>query len=147
MQLAVMVVGALAEMTGWWLVSSRGRNVWRLMPLVLAAMGIVAVLVRPPVGATRVSDLTAVLVGIASGAALFLATRAFVWLASMWEPFRRGVAQKYQEAAAVSMRRSLVLSLLIMVPAEELFWRGLFQGRLADPMTVPPRRSSPGSVT
>ena len=39
--------------------------------------------------------------------------------------------QKYAEAAEVPLARALVLSLLVMVPAEELFWRGLFQGRLA----------------
>ena len=44
--------------------------------------------------------------------------------------------EKYSEAAEVSLRRSLVLSLVIMVPSEELFWRGLFQGRLAVAMAA-----------
>ncbi|HEY6566157.1 MAG TPA: CPBP family intramembrane glutamic endopeptidase [Actinomycetota bacterium] len=136
MQLVVMVVGALAEMSGWWLVASRRRSVWRLMPLVLGVMGIAAVLVRPPVAATRVADLTAALIGVGSGLALFAATRVFVWLASRWDPFRRDVAQKYREAQEVSLGRSLVLSLLIMVPAEELFWRGLFQGHLSASTTI-----------
>jgi membrane protease YdiL (CAAX protease family) len=130
MQLAIMAVGALAEVIGWWLVASRQRSVWRLMPVALGAMGIAAVLARPPMAATRVSDAAAGLVGIASGAALFVATRAFVRLASVWAPFRIDVVQKYEEAAEVSLGESLGLSLLIMVPAEELFWRGLFQGRL-----------------
>ena len=131
MQLVIMAAGALAEVAGWWLVSSRGRNVWRVMPVVLGAMGIAAVLARPPVAATMVSARTAAVVGVASGAALFLATRAFVWLAAHWTPFRIDVVQKYQEAAVVPLPESLVLSLVIMVPAEELFWRGLFQGRLS----------------
>ena len=44
--------------------------------------------------------------------------------------------EKYSEAAEVSLARSLLLSLVIMVPSEELFWRGLFQGRLAVAMAA-----------
>ena len=104
--------------------------VWRLMPTVLAAMGIAAVLVRRPVVAARVGDVAALVVGTASGLALYVATRAFVAVAGRWEPFRRDVVGKYREAAEVPLRESLALSLLIMVPAEEFFWRGLFQARL-----------------
>ena len=136
MQLAIMAGGALAEVFGWWLVSGRRWSVWRLMPVVLGAMGVAAVIARPPVAAARVSEATAAFVGIASGAALFIATRVFVAVASGWEPFRRDVAEKYREAAEVSLARSLVLSLLIMVPAEELFWRGLFQGRASATMAL-----------
>ena len=125
-----MIVGALAEATGWRRVASGRANVWRLMPVILAAMGVLAVLVRRPAAATDVSNATALSVGAASGLALYVGTRVFVWLADRWPPFRRHVVEKYREAAEVSMRESLLLSLLVMVPAEELFWRGLFQGHL-----------------
>ena len=125
-----MFVGALAEATGWRRVASGRANVWRLMPVILAAMGVLAVLVRRPAAATDVSNATALSVGAASGLALYVGTRVFVWLADRWPPFRRHVVEKYREAAEVSMRESLLLSLLVMVPAEELFWRGLFQGHL-----------------
>jgi uncharacterized protein len=132
MQTAVMVAGVLAEVLGWWLVASRGRDVWRLMPPVLGGVGVAAVLARPPVAAAEVSAPTALIVGVGSGIALFLATRIFVWVASYWEPFLRQVGEKYAEAAEISLARSLLLSLLVMVPAEELFWRGLIQGRLTE---------------
>ncbi len=125
-----MVAGTFAEMAGWWLVASRGRDVWRLMPLVLGAMGVAAVLVRRPVWTDGVSALTALAAGIASGFVLYVGTRAFVWVAAHWRPFRRAVVEKYAEAATVPLARSLALSLLVMVPSEEFFWRGLFQGRL-----------------
>ena len=125
-----MIVGALAEATGWRRVASGRANVWRLMPVILAAMGVLAVLVRRPAAATDVSNATALSVGAASGLALYVGTRVFVWLADRWPPFRRHVVEKYREAAEVSMRESLLLSLLVMVPAEEMFWRGLFQGHL-----------------
>ena len=136
MQWAVMVAGLVAEIVGWWFVSARGRDVWRLMPVVLGTMGVAAVLARPPVAASEVTATTALAIGLASGLALFLGTRVFVWAAAHWEPFRRDVVEKYSEAAEVSLMRSLLLSLVIMVPSEELFWRGLFQGRLAVAMAA-----------
>jgi membrane protease YdiL (CAAX protease family) len=128
--LAVMVVGTLAEMAGWWRVASGRADVWRLMPVVLGMMGVAAVIVARPVAATAVSPAVALGVGLASGLVLFLATRAFVWAAAHWSKFRRDVVEKYQEAATVTLGTSMALSLLVMVPAEELFWRGLFQGHL-----------------
>jgi membrane protease YdiL (CAAX protease family) len=128
----VMVAGMLAEIVGWWAVSTRGRDVWRLMPMVLGAMGVAAVLVAPVVwSGADVEPAFALRVGLIAGLALYLGTRVFVWIASLWPGFRRDVVEKYQEAATVSVATSLLLSLVVMVPAEELFWRGLFQGELA----------------
>ena len=135
MQIAVMVVGAVAEFVGWWFVATGRADVWKLMPVVLGAMGVAAVLVRPPVAATGTGAMTALLVGLGAGLALYVGTRVFVWLASRWTPFRRDVLEKYGQAGEVTLLTSLVLSLAIMVPAEELFWRGLFQGRLDDATT------------
>jgi membrane protease YdiL (CAAX protease family) len=130
MQGAVMLLGAAAEAIGWRFVALGRASVWRLMPVVLGVMGVAAILTRRPVAATRVSDGTALAVGVASGVLLYVATRVFVAVAARWEPFRRHVVDKYEEAAEVSLSVSLVLSLTIMVPAEEFFWRGLFQARL-----------------
>jgi hypothetical protein len=129
-QQLVMVAGAFAETVGWRLVATGRAAVWRLMPVVFAGMGILAVLARRPVAASRVSDAVAVGVGLASGLILYVATRVFVAVAGRWEPFRRHVVEKYREAGEVSLGESLVLSLAVMVPAEELFWRGMFQAQL-----------------
>jgi len=131
MRTAVMIGGTIAEVVGWWAVATRGRDVWRLMPWVLGAMGVAAVLVAPVVWTgADVEPSFALRWGLISGLALYLGTRVFVRLASLWPAFRRDVVEKYQEAATVSVGTSLMLSLAIMVPAEELFWRGLFQGEL-----------------
>jgi membrane protease YdiL (CAAX protease family) len=135
MQVAVMVVGALAEFVGWWFVASGRTGVWKLMPIVLGGMGVAAVLARPPVAAAGTGATTALLVGLGAGLALYAGTRVFVWLAARWMPFRRDVLEKYGQAGEVTLVTSLVLSLAIMVPAEEVFWRGLFQGRLDDATT------------
>ena len=130
MQIAVMVLGALSEAIGWRFVATGRARVWRLMPVVLLAMGVAAVLARPPVAASKVGDDLALVIGIGAGLGLYVATRLFVAVAGRWKPFRRDVVEKYQEAAEVPLGEALALSLLIMVPAEELFWRGLFQARL-----------------
>jgi uncharacterized protein len=130
MVVAVMVLGAMAEAAGWTLVAVRGISVWRLMPWVLGVMGIVAVFAFPPVAATRVSVPAAFAVGLGSGLVLYLGTLAFVALAVRLPRFRSSVASIYGEAAEVSVATAVVLSLAVMVPAEELFWRGLFQAHL-----------------
>jgi membrane protease YdiL (CAAX protease family) len=130
MQVATMILGALAEAIGWRLVAVRRAGVWRLMPPVLLAMGLAALLARRPLVATRVGDGVAIVVGTASGLALYVGTRAFVAVTERWEPFRRHVVESYRAAAEVSLPAALAMSLLIVVPAEELFWRGLFQARL-----------------
>ena len=135
MQVAVMIVGAIAELVGWWLVAARRFDVWRLMPIVLGALGVAAILVAPPVFAGR-SILVALTVGLAAGTTFYLATLTFVWAASRWTPFRRDVVEKYSQAGEVTLATTLVLSLAVMVPAEELFWRGLFQVRLDGAATV-----------
>jgi membrane protease YdiL (CAAX protease family) len=132
-QIAVIVVGAVAEFAGWWRVSSGRAGVWQLMPVVLGAMGIAAVAARPPVVAGEAGAMRAVVIGLVSGLALYAGTRMFVWLAVRWPPFRADVVEQYGQARDVSLATSLVLSLVVMVPAEELFWRGLTQTRLADP--------------
>jgi CAAX protease family protein len=134
MQVVVIVAGVLAEVVAWWLVSTGRRSVWRLMPAVLGVMGLAAVIARPPVAAVDRPIPVALGAGLAAGLALYLGTRAFVWVASRWTPFRSDVVQKYGEAGEVSLAISLVLSLAVMVPGEELFWRNLFQGRLESSM-------------
>lgn len=125
-----MLAGALGEALGWRLVSAGRVSVWRSMPVVLGLMGIAAVLVRAPVAAAGVSAGEALGVGATSGLVLYGATLAFVAVASRWGPFGRHVVDAYREAAEVPVIVYLGLSLAILVPAEELFWRGLFQSRL-----------------
>jgi membrane protease YdiL (CAAX protease family) len=131
-ELAVAVAGFVAEAGAWWAVRARGASLWRVMPAVLLTMGVVAVLVRQPVSSTGPTESLALAVGTASGSALYLATRAFVAIATRWEPFRRATADIYAEAAPIPIALALALSVVVMVPSEELFWRGLVQSRLDD---------------
>ena len=127
-----MVLGFAAQATAWWLVASRRLNVWRVMTPTLAAMGLAALLVHRPVWAPRVDAATAVGVGIATGLALYGGTRVFVAVVRPWETFRRHSIGMYSQQEGLPLAAALALSLVLSVPGEELFWRGLVQPELAD---------------
>jgi hypothetical protein len=126
----VLVAGLLATMLSWRFIVG-GRDVWRTLPPVLGILGIVALLLgrtiaKPVPAGSHVPGLVGqLLVGAATGLLLFLATRIFVVLAVHVPAFARQVTAAYAEAATADRRRELILSLLLAVPGEELFWRFL----------------------
>jgi membrane protease YdiL (CAAX protease family) len=131
MDAAVWVVGAVAHALVWWRAGPLGRNLWALMPPVLGAMGIAAVAVlgvRPLRG--DVSAAAAIGVGAGAGIVLFAATRVFVAGATRWEPFRGHVSGLYGRGRTIPPASQLFLSIVIVVPGEELFWRGLAVAQL-----------------
>lgn len=136
MQLAVVVAGVLAVAAGWWFVSSGKGNVWVVTPAVMGCLGVAAVLARRLVWAGHPGGVRSFAIGVASGLALYGATLVFILIVSRWERVRSMVADQYGWAKGTSRLRVIASSLLIVVPAEEVFWRGLVQGRLASTMAV-----------
>ncbi|HEU4356456.1 MAG TPA: CPBP family glutamic-type intramembrane protease [Actinomycetota bacterium] len=131
MNLALMLLGLVAEAAAWWWISSRGASVWTTMTPVLVAMGLTALLTGRPDVAEDVSALAAAGVGLASALALYLATRVFVALvAPRWDAFREQSIAMYGRRGPRSIGAVLALSALLLVPGEELFWRGLFLSEL-----------------
>lgn len=127
----VVALGFVAEAAAWAAVSRGRRSVWRTLPPAVAALGLAALLVTPA-REPDVGRAAAFVVGAVSGISLFLATRVFVAVASRWEPFHRHTAESYALAAGAPLPVVLALSLLVTVPAEELFWRGLAAPVLGD---------------
>ncbi len=136
LQLAVVFVGFATEFAAWRRVARGRSSVWSLMVVVFGVNGGVAALVRPPISSGRVAVVVAATVGLGIGFALYLATRGFVALASGWPAFRAQVAGRYARARVLPLPAALALSLLIAVPGEELFWRGLAEPRLQASMPV-----------
>jgi len=133
---ALMVVGALTEGVAWWAISRRGVNVWNTMAPVLVGLGVLALLTGRPALAQDRSIGLAVAVGLASGPALYLATRLFVEVvAPRWRAFRTQSVQMYGRRGARSLGTVLLLSVGLMVPGEELFWRGLVLPELEGSLT------------
>jgi membrane protease YdiL (CAAX protease family) len=124
------LLGIASAAAGWHLVA-RGRDVWRTMPPVFALLGLVAVWLAPPLDAPAaaaggaMSSLADVAFGLASGAALFVATRVFVAIAVRAPAFARHVVSAYGRADSVSPTTAIALSVFVTAVGEELFWRGL----------------------
>lgn len=133
-----MLVGLAGEGVAWWLVTFRGWDVWRLMTPVLAVMGLAALAVGPPSLSPEVEPLLGAGVGLLAGVALYAATRAVVAIVRRWEAFRRQSAAMYGRRGSLPLAAVLVLSVGLMVPGEELFWRGLFQFELAEGLGAGP---------
>ena len=94
-------------------------------------MGVAAVLARPPVAATEVGCDGARRSSSGGSGSGSTSRPGSSWPSPAGGS--RSAATSWrstQEAAEVSLGEALALSLLVMVPAEELFWRGLFQARL-----------------
>jgi membrane protease YdiL (CAAX protease family) len=121
----LMAAGLLVEGLAWWVVARRGASVWATMTPVLVGLGIVALLAGEPTLADDPGP--AALVGLAAGVVLYVATVAFVTIvARRWTAFRRQSVRIYGRQAPLPLGTALLLSLVLMVPGEELFWRGLF---------------------
>lgn len=121
----LMVAGLLAEGLAWGVVARRGASVWATMTPVLVGLGIVALLAGEPTLADEPGPAT--LAGLAAGVVLYIATFGFVRIvAPRWPAFRRQSVQIYGRQAPLPLSTVLLLSLVLMVPGEELFWRGLF---------------------
>jgi membrane protease YdiL (CAAX protease family) len=130
MVVALAVAGGLAEAVAWLMVARRGRSVWLVVTMVLAAAGLAALLTGRLAASRRVDIVPAALAGAGSGIVLHLATRAFVAMVGrMWFVFRRHVAAIYEQQGGRTLLVTLGLAMLA-VAGEELFWRGLVQGLL-----------------
>lgn len=124
---AVVAAGVLAQAAIWWLISARRLPFWPATSATFAILGIAAVLVRAP-GSTDVSPL---LIGAGTGAALYGATRVVVaTLLERIPSFASSVRDVYGRSQEVPGTAVWVLTLAIAIPGEELFWRGLVLSEL-----------------
>ena len=129
---AFMVVGALAEATAWTLVVARKGTVWTIVTPVLAGLGVLTLLIDVPPGATRVELASAMVVGLAAGAALYVATLLFAFVVRGWTRFGDQSREIYARRSPLTVTQALLVATLVAAPAEELFWRGLFQTGMTD---------------
>ena len=123
-----MVLGALAQIWAWRLVAVKFLSIWTASVPALATCGAAALLTERVSLSPKVSVVVATVGGVAAGVALYAATRAFLTVVRSPE-LHRASADIYEQQRSLSTSAALVLSLLLAVPGEELFWRGLFQGR------------------
>lgn len=128
---AIMAAGAAAVFLGWRVVAAGEASVWLVMTSILVAAGVGAVATGRVGLSPRLRWPWALPAGAVAGALLYVATAAFVLVVRRWPVFDRHVAEIYDQRRGLPLGMAFVLAALLTAPGEELFWRGLFQGRLA----------------
>jgi uncharacterized protein len=131
---AIMAVGAAGVLLAWRLVVAGRVSVWVAMGTASGGAGLASLATGRLSISPRVAWGWSALAGIGVGAILYLATAAFVLVVRQWGQFDRHVEEIYDQRKGLSLPVALVLAALVVAPGEELFWRGLFQGRLAGPV-------------
>jgi membrane protease YdiL (CAAX protease family) len=134
---AFMAIGALAVLVAWRLVAAGRVSVWVAMGCVEGAAGAATLAARRASLSPDVAPAWAAVAGIGAGLALYLATTAFVLIVRRWPVFDRHVAEIYDQRKGLPRAVALLLAAGVTAPAEELFWRGLVQGRLAEAIGWP----------
>src|SRR3954471_21513183 len=128
----VMVLGALAEATAWAFVAMKKGTVWTVVTPVLGVLGVVTLLVEVPPAADRVEIVAAMGVGVLAGLVLYLATRVFVYVVRRWGRFATQSRAIYERREPLSRTQAIAVTTFVAAPAEELFWRGLFQSGMGN---------------
>jgi hypothetical protein len=122
---AVVVVGVLAQVVVWRLIGRGRLPFWPATTATFAALGIASLVAGDPGCCREMAVVAACAVGAVSGLALYGATRLVVDAATKQPPLREAVADVYGRERETAFASALTLTLLVAVPGEELFWRGL----------------------
>ena len=128
---AIMVAAPLGVVVGWRLVVSDRASIWPVLSVVAGGAGLAALATGKVPLSARVRWPAAAAVGAVAGAGFYLATAVFVLIVRRWPAFDRHVAELYDQRRGLGLWPALALASGASAPGEELFWRGLFEWRLA----------------
>jgi len=131
MIVALMAIGGVAVFTGWIVIAVGRASVWIVTGVVLGVLSAASLATRRIVASGHLGVGYATAAGLGAGLALYGATVAFVVLVRRWPVFERHVAEVYDQRKGLSLSLALLLAAGVVAPSEEVFWRGLFQGRAA----------------
>jgi membrane protease YdiL (CAAX protease family) len=132
----VAVVGTLAQVVAWRLVTRDRVPFWPATIGVFAVLGIASILVGEPTCCRDVAAATAAGVGAASGLLLYGATRLVVGAAGRDAALGARVLEIYRRSDEVRFASAVALTMAVAVPGEELFWRGLVLSELTAETSV-----------
>lgn len=128
---AIMAAGAVGVFLAWRLVVAGRVTVWTAMGLATGAAGLAALATGRLALSPNVAWGWSAAAGAGVGVLLYLATAVFVLVVRRWSYFDRHVEEIYDQRKDLPLSWALVIAALVVAPGEELFWRGLFQSRLA----------------
>ena len=122
----VAIAGPVAVAGAWLLIRSRSAWLWAVNGALMPVLGAASLLT----GVVEASRLRAglgwtVFLGLTAGAGLYAATAAFMSVAGRWPPLARHTAALYRSREDVALPVAIAVSALLVVPGEELLWRGV----------------------
>jgi len=120
-----VVVGVVAQVVVWRLVVRGRLPFWPATAATFAVIGIASLLAADRSCCRETAVVMASAVGAASGLVFYGATRVVVDAATRHPSLRGGVHDVYRRSRETPFAWALALTLVIAVPGEELFWRGL----------------------
>jgi membrane protease YdiL (CAAX protease family) len=129
--IGIMAAGAAGVLVAWRLVVAGRVSVWAAMGTASGGAGLASLATGRLSLSSRIAWGWSALAGSGVGVLLYLATAAFVLVVRRWRQFDRHVEEIYDQRKGLSLPVAWVLAALVVAPGEELFWRGLFQWRLA----------------
>jgi membrane protease YdiL (CAAX protease family) len=134
MATALAIGGPVAVALTWVAVRTGRASIWTANTVVLGALGVASVLTgRIRWGGDETTTGLAWLgIGLAGGVVLYAATRTFMAMAGRWPPLARQTHAIYGNRGSISLPGALLTSGLIVAPGEELLWRGVVLGVLAE---------------
>jgi membrane protease YdiL (CAAX protease family) len=133
---ALSVAGPVA-VAGAWLLVRRGASLWLVNGTLMPILGILALAIGEFELTRGKSATVSVPVGVAAGIGLYLATRAFMAVASRWAPLSRHAAALYENRGAMPLWAEVAIAAFLVAIGEELLWRGLVVESL-EPRFSPP---------
>jgi len=120
-----VIAGAGLQAVVWRLVATRRAPFWPAVACAWAVLGAAAVLFGDPRCCDDGGPIRAIGIGVASGIALYAATRIVVTFASRWPVVARSVEATYARSSETTTGVVWLVTLAVAVPGEELFWRGV----------------------
>lgn len=133
MAAVLAIAGPVAVALNWLVVQSGRASIWVANTIVVGALGALSVLTGEiRWGGDGTPALAWLGIGLASGIVLYGATRAFMAVAGRWGPLARHTDDVYGNRTSISLPAALLASGLVVAPGEELLWRGVVLGVLAD---------------
>jgi membrane protease YdiL (CAAX protease family) len=137
----LLVVGVVVQAIAWRLVALRRAPFWPTVGGTWAVVGTAALAIGDPRCCDGGRLFEALAVGIASGVVLYAATRVVVTFASRWPVVDDQVEGTYGRSAEAAPVVVWLVGLAVVVPGEELFWRGV-----ATPWLVDATATVPGAL-
>ena len=126
MRATILGAGIVAQVFAWRLVVTGRTRFWPTTAAAWAVVGLAAVLTGDPGCCADIAFGVALAVGLVTGAVLYAATRLVVEVGARSVPMlATAVDDVYAREREASAGVLWAVTFLIVVPAEELFWRGL----------------------